>query len=159
MTRLKRVAYRLTEILDYRTFIVAGAFVTLGIVGYLIFAALQQAHDATEAQNRSRMAASRRIDLLNAQIEALQHEIAAGAEQRGDLAAKLAALAEQVRQLGGKPVVIITPTFRRTSSPTSTRPTSQPTPSPTSSAAPKPTRSPSPSPTPSPTCLLPILGC
>lgn len=160
MSRVKRGLYRLLEVFDYRTFAVAAGFLALLLVGYLVMASVQQAHDATEAQNRSRTAATRRIDILNNRIEKLQAQIVQGQGDRSELAAKLAALEEQVRQLGGRPVVTGGPA--RTSGPVpgpTRRPS--PTPAPTSTRPPPASpRPPSPTPRPSPTCLpLPVIGC
>lgn len=159
MGRLRRLVQRVFEIFDYRTFAVAGAFLTLLLVGYLVVSSIQAAHDATDAQNRARVAASRRIDLLNTEITRLQGEIAAGRDQRGQLALAVAALSAQVRDLGGQPIVTVTTVNR--SDPQSTS-----TPSPAASAAPQVTPTPrprpsrTPAPSPSPTCrALPVIGC
>jgi hypothetical protein len=161
MKRAKRVLYRALEILDYRTFVVATGFLLLLLVGYLVFSAFQSAHDAnvaaksaTDTANKRAAAASRRIDLLNSEIQQLQALIAQGRDERGQLAAAVAALRVQVQQLGGTPV-------SGTPSPTSTvtviiRPTAGPRPTASGTAAPTP--SPTPSPSPGGVCrLLPVL--
>jgi len=157
--RLKRFAYRASEVLDYRTFVVATGFLSLMLVGFIVVASLQRAHEATQSADQRGRAASRRIDLLNTEIKELQAEIAAGRDERGQLAASVAALAAQIRQLGGQPVVMVTP-----GTTIIVRPSAAPTPTPGRSTAPRPTahptatRTPSPSPSPSCTRLL-ILPC
>lgn len=156
-TRARRVARRLLEVFDWRTFAVAGGFLLLILIGYLLFGAFQAAHDATASADLRGKAATRRIDLLNSQIQQLQAEIAAGRDRQGQLTATVAALAEQVRQMGGRPVassvvVTLAPAPARTV-----------TAAPSASARPRPTPRPSPSstptPRPSPTCTrLPIVG-
>lgn len=159
MTRSRRFAQRVVEVFDWRTFAVAGAFLTMGLVAYLVFSAFQAAHDATEAANQRGKAATRRIDSLNSEIQKLQAAIAEGRDQRGQLATAVAALSAQIRQLGGTPIV----TVRVTSAPNTTI-TITPSPAPAVSSSPssRPTSSPTPtlSPSPSPTSteLLCILG-
>lgn len=155
-TRARRVARRLLEVFDYRTFAVAGFFAAFLIVGWVVFSAFQAAHDATVSADRRGKAASRRVDMLNSEIQQLERQIVAGQDERGQLAAKVDALSEQVRQLGGRPVVAVT---------VSPEPELEPTPPPMASSrpsstpAPHPTRTVRPTPRPSPTCTrLPILG-
>lgn len=151
--QLRRALFRTVEIFDYRTFFVAGAFVILLLAGYLLFGAVQGAHDANVTANQRAKAATRRIDGLQQTIagqaqtiaELLAREAAQSAEQR--------ALAEQIRQMGGRPVVSPQPaaTAYVVHSP-------RPAASRRSSATPHPPRSPKPS--PSPTCSpLPLVGC
>lgn len=150
--RLRRALFRTTEVLDYRTFVVATVFLFLLLIGYLTVSSIQQAHDATVNAVAARQAATRRIDLLNSQIGQLQAAIAAGQDQRGQLATAVQALQAQVRQLGGQPVVIITPSPVPAGS-------SSPAPHPTGSPRPSPTRTAKPRPTPTPTCTrLPKTG-
>lgn len=152
-TRGRRFARRLLEVFDYRTFAVAGAFVTLLLVGYIVFSAFQAAHDATEAANRRGAAATRRIDRLNTTIGQLQAEIAAGRDERGQLAAAVAALTTQIRQLGGSPVLSLSPSaVTRYATPSSTvvspaaspRTSTTPRPHPTATSTPSPTATPTP---------------
>lgn len=157
--RVERTLFRIVEIFDYRTFLVAGAFVTLVLVGYLMVGAVQGAHDANTNANVRGKAATKRID-------GLQQTIADQAQTISDLKAREAvqaaeqdALARQVRQLGAQPVVnpqpaptvyVVRPPSPK-SSPSPRRSTASP--------SARPSRSPSPHPTPSPTCLVPVLGC
>ena len=162
MTRIRRGLYRITEILDYRTFVVATGFLALLLVGYLVVSSIQQAHDATDSANRRGAAASRRIDLLNTEIQQLQARIAAGQDERGQLAAAVNALRAQIEQLGGRPVASPAPTTVFVTIRQEPQASSQPSPTPRPSPKPTshPTSSPSPRPSPSPTCRpLPIIGC
>lgn len=154
--RVKRGLYRTTEILDYRTFVVATAFLITALVGYLVFSAFQAAHDSTSAANQRGQAATRRIDLLNREIDELNDQLrgltADAARERGELSTKIDALAEQVRRMGGRPIVVTT----ASPSPSAARSSPTPAPRPTN----RPTARPRPSATPSPTCTaLPIVGC
>lgn len=155
--RVERTLFRIVEIFDYRTFLVAGAFVTLVLVGYLMVGAVQGAHDANTNANVRGQAASRRID-------GLQQTIADQAQTISDLKAREAvqaaeqeALARQIRQMGGQPVVNPqpAPTVYVVRPPSPKGKPSRSAPSPRPSA----TRSPTPRPSPSPTCLVPVLGC
>lgn len=155
MSRLRRALFRTTEVLDYRTFVVATVFLILLLIGFVTVTNIQQAHDATLNAIAARKAATRRIDLLNTQIAQLQAGIAAGQDQRGQLATAVAALQAQVRQLGGQPVIVVTYRPSPAPAPASSRPTATPAPHP----QPTPTRTHTPRPTPSPTCTrLPIVG-
>jgi hypothetical protein len=153
--KVRKTLFRAVEIFDYRTFAVAAFFLIVLLIGYLIFGAVQSAHDAQTSANQRGKAASKRID-------GLQQTIADQAQTISDMRSRQArsdaaqeALARQVQQLGGQPVV---------------RPQPQPTvyvvrsPSPEPSLRPFPSASPSPSrtprPSPSPTCQpLPVIGC
>jgi hypothetical protein len=159
MSRLRRATQRVLEIFDYRTFAVAGAFLTLLLVGFLVVSSIQAARDATDAQNRARVAASRRIDLLNTEITRLQGEIAAGRDQRGQLALAVAALSAQVRDLGGQPIVTVT-TVNRSNPQPAPAPTASRSAAPRATSSPRPRPSRTPAPSPTPTCrALPVIGC
>lgn len=155
--RIERTLFRLVEIFDYRTFLVAGAFVTLLLVGYLMVGAVQGAHDANTTANVRGQAASRRID-------GLQQTIADQAQTISDLkardakrAAEQAALAAQIRQMGGQPVVTPqpAPTVYVVRPPS---PSGSPAASSSPSDRPTATRSPTPRPSTSPTCRpVPII--
>jgi outer membrane biosynthesis protein TonB len=153
--RARQVLFRTTEIFDYRTVLVAGAFVTLLLIGYLIVGAIQAAHDANVASNQRGKAASRRIDGLQQTIADQAQTIATLLSRQARSDAEQAALARQVQQLGGQPVV--SPQPKPTSTVYVVRAPS-PRPSPSSRPSPKPSPR-KPSPSPSPTCLVPILGC
>lgn len=158
--RAHRVLFRTVEIFDYRTFAVAGAFLIVLLVGYLIFGAVQASHDAQTSANQRGKAASKRID-------GLQQVIAAQAQTISDMRARQArsdaqqeALARQVRQLGGQPVVSPSPapTVYVVMSPSPRPRGSRPFPS--ASPTRSPTPQPQPQPSPSPTCRpLPVIGC
>lgn len=153
--RASRVLFRTVEIFDYRTFAVAGAFTILLLVGYLIFGAIQSAHDAQVSANQRGKSASKRIDGLQQTIADQAQTIAQLLARQARSDAEQAALARQVQQLGGQPVVSPQP------APTSTvYVVRSPSPRPaTSRPTPKPSPSRKPSPSPSPTCLVPILRC
>ena len=108
--------------------VVASAFVAL--VAFVTIDASVARNDALEARNRTAASASRRIDLLNDRIEALGDQLAAAAfsngERIGALAYQVAALQEQVRQLGGEPVIVNQPTTTTTTAPQTTTTTTRP---------------------------------
>lgn len=155
--RTRQVLFRVVEIFDYRTLMVASVLTALLLAGYLMVGAVQSAHDANVTANQRGKAATRRID-------GLQQIIARQQQQMADLTAAVAAgtakqeaLVRQVEQLGGEPVVAPEPS-----------PKSQAPPSPQSRVSPSPFRSPRPSaapsrtpqPSPSASCLLPPpIGC
>lgn len=175
MSRLRRTAQVTLDLLDWRTFAVGGAFATVLIVGWGFYQALESASEATKAlaaqsaqQQDARRATTRRIDLLNGQIERLQHEAAAGRDQRGQLAAKVDALAAQVEQMGGRPVARLTSSQPEAPSTTRAAPARPPARQNGARPSTSPTRRPAPprpspsavSPQPSPTCRVssPITG-
>jgi hypothetical protein len=152
--RTRKALFRTVEIFDYRTFFVAGAFVTLLLVGYLIVGAIQSAHDAQVSANQRGKAASKRIDGLSQTIADQAQTIAELLARQARSDAEQDALARQVRQMGGQPVVSPQPrpttTVYVVRSPSPTPRTASPAPS-------KPSSSPKSS--PSPTCLLPVIRC
>jgi hypothetical protein len=150
--RARQVLFRTTEIFDYRTFLVAGAFVTLLLVGTLIVGAIQAAHDAQISANQRGKAASKRIDGLQQTIADQAQTIAELLARQSRSDAEQAALSRQVQQMGGQPVV--SPQPRPTSTVYVVR-----SPSPAPRVTSRPSTKPTPSPSPSPTCLLPPLGC
>lgn len=158
---MRKFAFRLVEIFDYRTFLVAGAFATLLLVGYLIVGAIQSAHDANLASNQRGKAATRRIDLLTQQGQERDRRIEQLVKTIAQQQTAQDALSEQIRRMGGQPIVVV-----RSAGSTSVVVSSSPTPRPSPATRPQPTSSPSsrptnkPRPSPSPTCRpLPILGC
>ena len=95
---------------------VALAAVLVAIVGFVIFdSARARQDDVRRSENQaaqaidSRAAASRRIDVMQQRIGDLTEQIAAGRYRQGELEEQVAVLAEQVRRLGGRPVVAATP--------------------------------------------------
>lgn len=107
--------------------------------------------EAFEQLSASRAAASRRIDLLQGQINELIGRGETNAALLGELVAQVDALRSQVRELGGEPVVEA-PT-RPSPSPTTTqRLRATPAPSPTTTTAPGPT---APGPTTTTTAPIP----
>lgn len=97
-------------LVDPRTGIaVAVSFLAAAVIAFVITSG-QTAHDALAARDKTAAAATRRIDKLNGQIAELVIEVAAGREDVGKARADISALQEQVRQLGGRPVVVTTST-------------------------------------------------
>lgn len=138
------------------------AYVLAALLTVSVVEAFVGQHDALTARAQTAAAASRRIDLLQAQINGLQrvlrHRTASDARERGRLEVAVRALAQQIRQMGGTPVVEPDsepqPTSQARPTPTM-QPSSHPTPRPTHpSPKPSPTVTPSPTPTPTGLCLL-----
>ena len=118
---------------DWRNGAVVAASAFVALVAFVTIDASVARNDALEARNRTAAAATRRIDLLNDRIEALGDQLAASAysngERIGALALQVAALQEQVRQLGGEPVIVNHPSTTTTAAPqttTTTRPRGRP---------------------------------
>lgn len=124
--------------------VLAGAVILFGLVAY----------SSIENQREQRVASARRVDILNHRIEELGSELSTAAysngQQLGVLSQQVAALQEQVRQLGGEPVV--------------TGPSSQPPPSGTTPPTTQPptttstTQPPPPEPEPDPCDGVSLLG-
>lgn len=95
---------------ERRIFRIAAAAVTVLTVAVGLFAWLAFTAIASEREGRS--AAVRRIDMLNDRIDELGDELVAesrsNGQQIGELTAQIDALSEQVRQLGGEPVIVVT---------------------------------------------------
>jgi len=121
------------------------------VIGLLIAAGVADAfvsrQQAVDSLNQARAKASARIDQLLHQIDRLQNRVAENAQERGRLEEAIKILAQQVRRMGGEPVV----TYRVTATPTPQR---SPQPSSHRPASPRPSPRPSPShsPSTSPTC-------
>lgn len=153
---MHRALFRTLEIFDYRTFLVAGGFVLLLLVGYLIVGAVQGAHDANTTANLRGQAASRRIDGLQTTITDQAETIAGLRAAVSAAVARQNALARQVEQLGGRPVV--QPSPERIYVVISPSPAASPSRSPRPFPSASPSRTPRPS--PSPTCRpVPVIGC
>lgn len=179
MARWHRFTFRLLEIFDYRTFITAGAFLSLLLVGYLVVTSVQTAQDSKDLLEGQRAAATRRIDLLTTELRRLQALAQDNSRTNGEQAEAIAALTEQIKQLGGRPVVtgpsqdpvpnapaspggapstelnvLPSPQVSPSASPPpSTRSSPQPSATPTASSSPSPSES------PSVTVCLPLVGC
>lgn len=84
----------------------------------------RQAVDALRAQSRqalsAQQAASRRIDLLNGQIETLNAQAEENGQTIGELVGDMHALEQQVRDLGARPVVTVPTTTTTTRPPVTT---------------------------------------
>lgn len=123
---------------DWRNGATVLASVLVALVAYVTIDASIARNQAVDSKNQSTIAATRRIDKLNDRIRDLGEELVRAANKNGqrigELTSQITALEEQVRQLGGRPVVV-TPTTTtsttgppRTSPPTSTSTTSTTTP-------------------------------
>jgi predicted GTPase len=122
---------------DWRTGAVLLGSLVVGAVIALIIVSGVNTHDALEARNRTAEAATRRIDKLSKEIDKLTDELvattASNGQRIGELTAQIAALQEQVRELGGRPVVPATTTTVAQRAPTSTTTTRPPQTTPTTS--------------------------
>lgn len=117
--------------------LLAGAVVAYVVLSQLnAREALNTAKESLDARARTAAAATRRIDLLNDRIEDLSAEIEANGVVIGQLRGEIAALQEQIRQMGGDPVVV------RTTTTTTQRPTPTTTPSTTTTTQPAPQEEP-----------------
>lgn len=126
--------------------------------------ARNQAATALQAQadqaTQLRTASSRRIDKLNDELRDVRSDFAEAEAQRGRLSAALDALAEQIRQMGGRPVATSSNGDSVRPAPSSSARTSpRPGASPTRSASPRPTSTPRPSPSPTCRVVAPVVGC
>ena len=142
---------------DWRNGATLAATILVSLLAFVVADAAQgrdQAFEALEQQTEqlrlARAAASRRIDLLTAQIHELETRGEANAELLGTLVAEVEALRAQVRQLGAEPVVaapagdVASRSPASTTSTTST--TARPPPSPTTTTTVPPAPGPGPDP-------------
>jgi hypothetical protein len=118
-------------VFDWRTGLTLLASLVVALVLAVVITGARTTNDALEARNRTASAATRRIDMLNEKIDRLGAELAVANENAvdngnriGQLDAQIGALQEQVRALGGRPVV---PTTTTTTRPPSTTTTTRPT--------------------------------
>lgn len=85
----------------------------VALVAFVVIDASRARDAAIDARNQTAAAATRRVDLLNDRIEELGGQLALSSESNGArlgaLAEQVAALQEQVRQLGGDPVIVVRP--------------------------------------------------
>lgn len=131
------------------------------LVALLVLSYVDGVHardDAFEQLSLSRSAASRRIDKLTERIGDLELRGEANGALIGSLRSQVEALVEQVRQMGGDPVVIIREDGSTSGGGSSTGPTSSTTTT-TTTAPPPPAPEPDPEPEPDPAlvCRIPIL--
>lgn len=143
-------------ITDWRSITAVIAAILVGLLAVLVITsitdrenALQVAKRATANEQAERTILNRRVDQLLAQIDQLESTSQVNAAQLAVLRREIALLQQQIRDLGGQPVVIDNAPAPRPSpsrSPASPRPT--------------PTRStPSPSPSPTRTCIPIVNKC
>lgn len=117
---------------DWRTGAVLLASLITGAVIALVIVSGVNAHDALEARQQTALAATRRIDKLNDEIAELNQHASDNGKRIGELTAQITALQEQIRRMGGQPIVTATTstTARRQASggTTTTSPRSSPAP-------------------------------
>lgn len=135
---------------DYRTgAMVAASLLAAAVIGMVILSGLAT-RDALHARQATAEAATRRIDRLQDEIHDLGEQLTADARANGhrigELTDQIAVLQEQVRQLGGTPIVVQAPRSSRSTPPTTA-------PRPTTTTAPKP------QPAPTTTTTPPRRGC
>lgn len=140
---------------DWRNGATLAASVAVAVIAFVLIDASQARNDALDARNRTAAAATRRIDLLNERIENLGEEMAEAAFSNGarigGLADQVAALQEQVRQLGGEPVIPSTTTTTSSRASTTSAPRTT-----TTTRPPPPEDEPPPPPDDDRLCLGPI---
>jgi hypothetical protein len=143
---------------DWRTLTALSGAVLVALLAVLVVTsitdrerALQVAKAATSNAQDERAILNRRVDQLLAQISQLQADSQANGEQLAVLRREVVLLQQQVRDLGGQPVVVDGGT-----SPTPAASRSSPRASPTPKSSPT-QASPHPSPSPSRTCV-PVVG-
>lgn len=134
MSRLRRAWYWVAHITPLRLLaagmVLAGALI--GITGWVVLNSANVASDALHARDRTASAASARITQLQGRITQLQAEGEETAGKVAELSAELAAVQEQVRRMGGNPIVPITTTTTTTTRSASASPApSQPPAAPT----------------------------
>ena len=107
-------------VLDWRTGVTFAITALVVLLAFVVF-------DASDARNRAldtaldqRQAATRRIDMLLDEVANLRVDAEANGHRIGQLLDQVSVLQEQVRQLGGRPVVV------QTTSTTSRRSSTQP---------------------------------
>lgn len=146
---------------DWHTGAALAAAVLVGLLAVLVITsisdrehALEVARRATVNEQAERAVLNHRIDQLLTQVSDLQDDAHGNAEQLIVLRREVALLQQQVRDLGGQPVVTGNATDGTTA--TTRQPQASPTahPSPTRTPNPRPTPAPSPSPSPSQACIV-----
>lgn len=107
---------------DWRTGLTVCCSLVVALVLVVVVAGARTTHDALAARDRTSAAASRRIDMLNQRIEELTDEAKGNGARIGQLLDQINVLSEQVRRLGGRPVVTVVTEPRPSSSTSSTTP-------------------------------------
>ena len=137
---------------DWRTITALSGAVLVALLAVLVVTsitdrerALQVAKAATLNEQTERAVLNRRVDQLLAQISQLQADSQANGQQLAVLRREVVLLQQQVRDLGGQPVVVADGGTSPT--PAASRSSPRPTPHPT------PTHTPHPTPMPSRTCI------
>lgn len=140
MMRFRRAVIAVARFfLDWRTGLTLAASLFVAILLVVVVLGARIAIDALEARDNTASSATRRIDQLNDRIEELGSQLTLQASvngvRLGELSEQVAALQEQVRQLGGEPVVVDDPRQQVTTSTTTAAPPPPPT---TTTTAPPP---------------------
>lgn len=132
-------------VFDWRTGATFAATVLVLLVAFVIFdaaasrdRALKAATATANAAEDQRAATSRRIDMLLGEIGRLREDAEANSVRIGELLDQVNVLQEQVRQLGGQPVVVV----RQSAPPAPRSPAVAPRPSPTTTVPPPATTTP-----------------
>lgn len=154
MTRTRRALVAVARfLLDWRTGLTIAASLFVAILLVVVVLGARIATDALDARDSTATAATRRIDKLNDRIEELGTQLtlqaAINGQRLGELSEQVAALQEQVRQLGGEPVVVVDP--RQPDRTTTTTTTAPPTTSSTTTTT-------APPPPPEDDCRVELLG-
>ena len=157
MKRLARAAGAAVRwFADWRTGAVACASALVLLLAFVVIdgkvardRALDVAVATAEQAQDARQAATRRIDLLLERIDALEHQGSENGALIADLRRQVGALQEQVRQLGGRPVVSSSPSATSTTDP---RRAPSPSTTTTSTTAPPPEDAPL-------LCRVPLILC
>lgn len=161
---MRRVARSVGWLFDYRNGLTMVASVLVGLLAIAFIDGIDTRTKALEAlraqetqQTSARKATIARIDSLEDEIGGLRGQLVAAGQRQGELLAGIAALSEQVRRLGGRPIVAARPDGSTTTPTTTTTAVPPATPTPT---RPSPPPSSSPSTTRPPSCpTLPVVGC
>lgn len=119
-------------LLDWRTGLTFCASLFVALLLAVVVTGAQTTREALDTRNRTAAAAARRIDLLNERIEILSGSVEDNNRVIGELRQQVADLSEQVRQLGGEPVVRTSTTSGQTTT------TTAPSETTTTTAAPEP---------------------
>lgn len=139
MRRLRRMARWLFDYRNGLTLVGTGLLILLSVTVTDSIQSRNRAFDALKLANRqqsdARAAATRRIDLLQQEIAGLRSDAQANGGRISELLTEVTALQEQVRQMGGRPVVTeqaattaTTTTVRTSPTTTTTRPAASPAP-------------------------------
>lgn len=128
-----RPRYFLRWLLDWRTGVVVVSTVLVALLAVAVVVSAQSARDALAANDKQRHINDAQVAALNDRISTLEALTRDDNQHIAELLTEVSALQEQVRQLGGKPVVT---SSSAGSSTTATTAAPQPTPTTTSTTTP-----------------------